>query len=94
MSGISLNRFIGGPPATVLLRLVVLSFILGVVLSAFGVSPFDIVNGLRDLVQRIYDLGFGTIEWAWRYFLLGAVVVFPIWLVLRLLKSGRSRAEF
>jgi len=90
MRGISLNRFIGGPPATVFFRLVVLSFILGLVLSAFGVSPFDIIAGLRDLVQRIYDMGFETIEWAWRYFLLGAVIVFPVWLALRLLKSRRG----
>jgi hypothetical protein len=34
-------------------------------------------------------LGFDSIEWIFRYFLLGAVIVFPIWLVVRLLKVGR-----
>ena len=89
MDGIT--RFFGGSPARVLLQLVVLSLIVGVVLSALGVSPFDIVNGLTRLVERLWNAGFDTILWAWRYFLLGAVIVFPIWLVARLLKVGRPR---
>ncbi len=94
MNQLSLNRFLGGTPASVLARLVVMSFILGIVLSAFGVSPFDIVSGLRDLAARIYNLGFGTVEWVLRYFLLGAVIVFPVWLIARLLKMGRRDPEF
>ena len=83
------TRFFGGSPLAVLLRLVVISFVVGVILSALGVSPFDIVEGLRDLVWRIYMYGFDSIEWIVRYFLLGAVIVFPIWLIVRLLKLGR-----
>jgi hypothetical protein len=86
------TRFFGGSPLAVLLRLVVISFVVGVILSALGVSPFDIVEGLRDLVRRIYLYGFDSIEWIVRYFLLGAVIVFPIWLVVRLFKTaGRGR---
>ena len=89
MDGNTINRFFGGSPAAVLVRLIAISFVLGVVLSALGVSPYDIVNGLRDLVWRLYSLGFQSIDWIVRYFLLGAVIVFPIWLVSRLLKLGR-----
>ena len=42
-----------------------------------------------DLALRIYSMGFGTIEWVFRYFLLGAVIVFPVWLLMRLLRVGR-----
>lgn len=87
-----LTRFFGGSPARVLLQLVLLSLVVGVVLSALGVSPFDIANGLMRLVERLWNTGFETLIWAWRYFLLGAVIVFPIWLVARLLKVGRSRS--
>ncbi len=87
-------RFFGGSPGGVIIRLVVLSFIVGVVLSALGVSPFDIVNSLRRLIRQIYESGFDTIVWAWRYFLIGAIIVFPVWLVIRLLKFGsRGRAK-
>jgi hypothetical protein len=32
------------------------------------------------------------VEWIFRYFLLGAVVVVPVWLIMRVLRMGR-RAE-
>lgn len=82
-------RFFGGSPANVIARLVVLSLILGVVLSVLGVSPFDIVNSLQRLARRIYEMGFDAVVFVWRYFLLGAVIVFPVWLVARLVKLGR-----
>lgn len=85
------TRFFGGSPAAVLLRLVAVSFVLGIILSALGVSPFDIINGLRNLFWRIYALGWDSIEWIFRYFLLGAVIVFPVWLIVRLVKVGRRR---
>ena len=88
-----LVRFFGGSPGGVIVRLVVLSFILGVVLNALGVSPFDIVNSFRRLVRHLYDAGFETVVWMWRYFLIGAVIVFPVWLVIRLVKFGGSRGR-
>jgi hypothetical protein len=86
-----ITRFFGGSPATVLMRLVIVSFVVGIVLSALGVSPFNIIDGLHRLFLRIYSLGFESVEWLYSYFLLGAVVVFPIWLIMRLVKVGRRR---
>jgi uncharacterized protein DUF6460 len=86
-----MERFFGGNPALVLLRLVILSMIVGVVLAALGFSPYDIIQNIRDLAVRIYDMGFAAIEKGVRYFLLGAVIVFPVWVVMRLLKvAGRD----
>ena len=86
-----MERFFGGNPALVLVRLAILSLIVGVVLAALGFSPFEIIDSIRRLVERIYDMGFAAVEKAFRYFLLGAVIVFPVWLVVRVLKSlGRT----
>ena len=76
------TRFFGGSPLRVLAQLVVISFVVGIVLAALGISPFDIVDGLTRLFWRIYNSGFETFVWAWRYFLLGAVIVFPVWFIL------------
>ena len=84
-----LSRFFGGSPLRVIAQLVVLSVIVGIVLTALGLSPFDIVNSIERLVRRIYDTGFEAVRWAWQYFLLGAVVVVPVWFVVRLMKTGR-----
>ncbi len=35
------------------------------------------------------DLGFDAINSLWRYFLLGAVIVVPIWLISRLFGAQR-----
>lgn len=93
-----METFFGGNPVVVFVRLVVLSLIVGVLLSALGLSPYDIVDSIRQLIQRIYDLGFASIEWLVRYFLLGAIIVFPIWLVQRLFRAssrgGRPPSEY
>lgn len=85
-----LQRFMGGSPGQVLLRLIVISLIVGVVLSALGLSPYDIVFKAEQMVRRVWNMGFGAIEWIWQYFLLGAVIVIPLWLILRLLNMGKG----
>lgn len=86
-----MERFFGGNPALVLIRLTILSLVVGVVLAALGFSPFDIIDSLRRLAARIYDMGFAAIEKSFRYFLLGAVIVFPVWLIVRVFKlMGRG----
>jgi hypothetical protein len=82
------TRFFGGPPGMVLLRLVLLSIVIGVVFAALGLDPRNLVGALRHLVESIIGNSAHLIELVVRYFLLGAVIVFPVWLVVRLLKAG------
>ena len=86
-----LYRFLGGSPLTVAFRLILLSILVGVVLAAVGFDPWNIVNSIRLLFQRIWDLGFDAINGLWRYFLLGAVIVIPIWLLSRMFSATRGR---
>ena len=90
MASEHVNRFFGGSPLAVLFRLMLLSILVGVVLSAIGLDPRDIINSVQRLIRSIWDMGFDAVVWVWRYFLLGAVIVVPIWLLLRLARSGRS----
>jgi polyferredoxin len=73
----------GGSPAAVALRLAIISLILGIVLAALGLEPFDVVTAVRRLITAIYNMGFGAVEKALGYFLTGAIIVVPIWLVAR-----------
>jgi hypothetical protein len=86
-----LSRFLGGSPLAVLGRLVLLSILVGVVLAAIGLDPWNIVTSIRRLFQWVYDLGFDAISGLWRYFLLGAVIVVPIWLISRMFSAPRGR---
>ena len=84
-----LSRFLGGSPLAVLGRLVLLSVLVGVVLAAIVFDPWNIVYSIRRLFQWIYDFGYDAVSGLWRYFLLGAVIVVPIWLLSRLFSSRR-----
>ena len=83
------NRFLGGPPLSVAVRIILLSILVGVILHAIGLDPLHIWHSIADLITRIWDMGWDAVVWLWRYFLLGAVIVLPIWVVVRLAKGGR-----
>ncbi len=87
MSG--LMRFLGDSPVRVLLKLIVVSFLVGIVMSAFGLSPYDVLYGIRDFFVEIWRSGFRAIERFIGYFLLGAAIVVPAFLVLRVLSYRR-----
>ena len=86
-----LSRFLGGSPLMVAFRLVLLSVLVGVVLAAIGFDPWNIIQSIRLLFRRLWDLGFDAVNWLWRYFLLGAVIVIPIWFLSRLFGGQRAR---
>ncbi len=84
------KTFLGGSPMAVLIRLLVLSLVVGVILSALGITPQNFFFQINVLLQRIYDLGFGAFQSVVEYLVLGAMVVVPIWLIARLLKTARQ----
>src|SRR3974390_309741 len=77
----ALARFFGGPPLSVIFRLLLLSILIGVILQVLGLDPLHIIDSVRILVLRIWDMGFDAIRWLWRYLALGAVIVVPVWLL-------------
>ena len=84
------NTFLGGSVVGVIVRLVVLSVVVGVVLSALGITPDNIFDRINTMLRRVYDLGFGAIDSLLGYFLLGAMVVVPIWLISRLVRTMKG----
>jgi hypothetical protein len=91
MANPTLERFLGGSPAAVAIRLVVVSFVVGILLVMFGVEPGDIVASVERLVRHVIEDGLADFRQFGRTLLTGAIVVVPIWFVIRLLDSRRSR---
>src|SRR5262245_42898424 len=85
-----MKTFLGGSVLGVVIRLVILSIVVGVVLSALGITPDNFFYQINILLRRICDLGFGAFETVLGYLVLGAMVVVPIWFVSRLLKASRG----
>lgn len=83
MSG-RVTRFLGDTPGRTLIKLLVISFIVGVVMNAMDWYPIDVYYWLRDFVLYLWNLGFAAFGNVGRYLVLGAMVVVPIFLVLRI----------
>lgn len=84
-----LTRFLGDTPLRIFLKLLVVSFLVGIVMSYFGWSPYDVFYQMRDFVLQIWNMGFKAIDRFMGYFLLGAAVVVPAFVVLRLFSYRR-----
>jgi hypothetical protein len=88
MAGERVNRFFGGSPLAVLFRLALLSILVGVVLSALDIDLRNLVPRLIALLRAIWSMGFDAVRRLWEYLVLGAIIVVPIWLIMRLFRAG------
>jgi hypothetical protein len=86
-----LSGFLGGSPAAVLLRLLVVSFLAGLVLAAVGLEPETLLENVLRMARHLIEYGLSDVKQISRTLLTGAMVVIPIWLVLRLLNARSGR---
>jgi hypothetical protein len=87
----AVGRFLGGSTVIVAVRLIVVSFVAGLVLVTFGYDPASLFGDAVRAVRRIVDLGFTDVRQVGRILLTGAMVVVPVWLALRLFDSRGRR---
>ena len=50
------RQFFGDSVAGTIIRLVLISIVVGIVFSALGITPFNLVERLEQIVRRITDL--------------------------------------
>jgi hypothetical protein len=84
-----INKFLGDSPLRVLVKLVVVSILVGFVMTVFDWYPADILYAIRNFLVDIWRTGFAALGRVGDYLLLGAAVVIPIFLILRLLNYRR-----
>jgi hypothetical protein len=84
----ALENFLGGTPASVFVKLLFVSLVVGALLMWLDIHPGDIFRGIQDFLNRIYALGFGAVRELLNYLIAGAVIVVPVWFILRLLNVG------
>ena len=80
------NRFLGDTPGRTVVKLAVISLVVGIIMSALNFTPIEVWYAVRDFVQRLYDLGFEAFWRVARYFVWGAMIVVPVFFLLRLLR--------
>lgn len=87
----SLESFLGGSPLQVFIKLLFISLVVGALLMWLELRPIDLLHGVQRFFDRIYALGFDAVRVVVEYVVAGAVIVVPIWLVLRVLNFGGKR---
>src|SRR5262249_45096321 len=85
-----LTRFFGGPPLSVIFRLILLSILIGVILEGVGPRPWTLSESRTALVLRIGDRGLAGARWLWRSRLPAAAGVAPLWLRVRLVRPAKG----
>lgn len=86
-----LRRFLGGSPAAVLVKLILVSLLVGALLMWLNIRPADVFRMLSNLVDRLWYLGFDAIREFGTYIVAGAAIVLPVWLILRILSYRAPR---
>ena len=79
-----MNTFLGDTPFRVFLKLAVISLIVGVVMRSMGWTAMDVVRWIRELVMHVWNMGWSAIENFADYLILGAAVVIPAFILIRL----------
>ena len=86
----ALTRFMGGKPGAVVLKLAVVSIIVGAILHLAGLSPVALIRGVEAMLRGLIGAGFDAVRNVAEFALYGAMVVVPIWLVARLFSARRG----
>ena len=84
-----MQDFLGGSPLSILVKLIFLSLLVGAFLAFLGKTPFELVDQLMRAMRSMFGLSFEAVRDIGRWVLYGAVIVVPIWLVMRLFRAAR-----
>ncbi len=88
----AIERFLGGSIGSVILKLLVISLLIGAFLWFLGVDPAQFWRGIRDLADQILQRGWDALGDVGIWILWGAAIVVPVFLIWRVLQVLRGRA--
>jgi hypothetical protein len=71
------------------IKFVLVAVFVGAVLNEFNISAEEVLSDVGFTPQHIMTIFREGIDWALPHFLLGALVLVPIWVVIFLLKPPR-----
>ncbi|MEO0542934.1 MAG: DUF6460 domain-containing protein [Pseudomonadota bacterium] len=85
-----MNNFLGDTVTRTLIKLAVICILVGMVMSVFGWTPAGIVQGFVEFFARLWEQGFAALGRFGDWLILGASVVIPVFVVMRLLNYRRT----
>ncbi|MBX3598763.1 MAG: hypothetical protein KF874_14435 [Rhizobiaceae bacterium] len=83
------ERFLGDSPFRVLLKLLLVSLIVGMFMHSFGWYPLDVIYGIQRFFVGLWNMGFRAFDRLFGYIVLGAAIVVPAFVIIRILNFRR-----
>jgi len=80
------TSFLGDTPGRTAVKLLIISLVVGIMMGATGFTPMDVWDAITGFFERLWNLGFEAFGRFGEYLLYGAMVVVPVFLLMRLLK--------
>ncbi len=74
-----------------IIRLVIMSLLVGMMLKFFDVDPQNLLASIGRLFEKVIQIGANVFEWGLGYVILGAAVVIPIWLIMYLIRYAKNK---
>ena len=84
------NRLLGDTPGRTAVKLLILSVVVGFIMSMMGLSPWDLVRFIDNGIRELWHSGFRALGRIGDYLLVGAMVVVPVFVILRILNWRKS----
>ncbi|EJF76059.1 hypothetical protein HWV54_01875 [Bartonella alsatica] len=81
----SFHTFLGGTLGSVTLKLLILSFLVGIVMNFLGWTPGSFIQKMIKFFKSLWETGFITLANLSYVTMMGAIIVVPIFLILRLI---------
>ncbi|EJF77490.1 hypothetical protein MCO_01221 [Bartonella sp. DB5-6] len=80
----SLHAFLGGILGRVTLKLLILSFLVGIMMNFLGWTPRSLMQRIIEFFKSLWETGFITLANFFHMSMMGAIVVVPVFLFLRI----------
>ena len=89
MANGNIERFLGGSLISVLVRLLFISLLVGAAMAFLGLSPQSLYEAAARFLRSITGLGFGAVREVGQWVIAGALIVVPLWLLMRLFAARK-----
>lgn len=90
-----IQRLLSVTPGDII-RIALISVIVGLVLAAFRVDPrrlwVDFFGTIAEAWSEFINISMDLVRWSIDYLFLGAILVVPIWLVIHIVRSLGKRS--
>ncbi|UNE55020.1 DUF6460 domain-containing protein [Bartonella machadoae] len=80
----SFHTFLGGTLRRVSIKLLILSFLAGVVMNFLGWTPRSLMRTITEFFKSLWETGFITLTNFFHMTITGAIIVVPVFLFLRI----------